>query len=150
MRVFISHSAKDAQTASRIRAALSKKGFQVWDPDRQLLPGSNWHIETGRALEHSDAVVFLLSGDPDHELHARREVQYVISRQKFEDRVVPVRLGTAKIPWILGRMSVIDAADSNIDRTADEIAARLQAIAPRKPARSATPKTPKKRLLRRG
>ncbi len=151
MRVFISHSAKDTAAASRIRAALSGKGFKVWDPERQILPGSNWLTETGRALAHSDAVVFLLSGDADHEPFARREVQYVISHPKYEDRVFPVRLGrdSGKIPWILNHMSVIDAEDNDVDRAADEIASRLKSVKTRKPGMTTLSKGVKKRLSRR-
>ena len=145
MRVFISHSAKDTEAANRMRTNLSDKGFKVWDPARQILPGSNWLSETGRALAHSDAVVFLWSGDPDHEPFARREVQYVISHPKYEDRVFPVRLG-GKVPWILNHMSVIDAEDHDVDRAANEIALRLKAA---KAQKTTTVKGLKKRLSRR-
>jgi len=131
MRVFISHSAKDADAANRIRTLLANEGFKVWDPERQLLPGSNWLSESGRALAKSDAVVFLWSGDPLHEQFARWELQYVISRPKYEDLVVPVRLASGKIPWIMENLTVIDATHKNAERTAHEIALRLKSAKPK-------------------
>jgi hypothetical protein len=162
MRVFISHSAKDTETASRIRRYLAREGFKVWDPDRQLLPGSNWLLESGRALAHSDAVVFLLSGDPLHEPFARRELQYVIAQAKYEDRVVPIRLspGTGKTSWILRNIGVIDATHQDVDRASEEIVVRLRTPKPRAASASrrraqasgvaaGAPKTAKKRAARR-
>lgn len=133
MRVFISHAHEDQNAASRIRAVLTEKGFDVWDPDRQILPGSNWLVETGQALEKADAVVFLLSPDSSRSA-LRYEVEYVISRPKYENRVIPVRLSHegGKFPWILDKMSVIDASNEAPEKVAQSIATRLKSATARK------------------
>jgi hypothetical protein len=135
MRVFISHSSQDQETADRFRTLLTQKGFEVWDPDRQLLPGSNWLIETGRALENADAVVFLLSPDSSRSA-LRYEVEYVIGRPKYENRVIPVRLSRegGKFPWILSKLSVIDASNESPEKVAERIATRLGSARTRKAA----------------
>ncbi|MEO8383233.1 MAG: toll/interleukin-1 receptor domain-containing protein [Acidobacteriota bacterium] len=140
MRVFISHSSTDEKFADHIRDFLTKVGFQVWDPDRDLLPGSNWLTETGRALEHADAVVLLLSDASLRSEFSKREIQYVTTQQKYENRVVPVRLGTGagKVPWILRNLSVIEAPAQDPEGTARLIATRLE----KPPVRSRSRKRP--------
>jgi TIR domain. len=135
MRVFISHTVSDDKFAGQLRDVLTREGFEVWDPDRNLLPGDNWLVETGRALERADAVVFLLSDSALESPFAKREIQYVIGHPKFEDHVVTVRLGKAtpsKIPWILRKLSVIDATPADPDKTAREVALRLRPTSRRK------------------
>lgn len=134
MRVFISHSASDDKFAGQVRDVLTSEGFDVWNPERDLLPGQNWLTETGRALERADAVVFLLSGDALQAPFAKREIQYVITHPKFENRVVTVRLGAdmGKIPWILRNLSVINATPTDGTRAGREIALRLKPPAKRK------------------
>ena len=61
MKVFISHSHADAPWAARVSDALEQTGLEVWNFDRNLLPGDNWAAEVARALEESEAMVVLLT-----------------------------------------------------------------------------------------
>jgi len=146
MRVFISHSENDSNFADRMRDALTAHGFNVWNPDRELFPGDNWLLKAGRALEKADVVVILLSSDSIDSPFSKREIQYVITQPKFENRVFPVRVGTGvrKIPWFF-RHLIIDASPGDAEKTATEIATRLktrqprkQTLSPRKSSRSST------------
>src|SRR5437016_1217807 len=102
MDIFISHSWKDRHFAEALRARLSSAGLNVWDPDRDVLPGDNWLIETGRALERADSVVFLISKDWLRSPWTLKEVEYAIGNRRFEDKVIPVLLSRGvKVPWIL-------------------------------------------------
>ncbi|HEU4889416.1 MAG TPA: toll/interleukin-1 receptor domain-containing protein [Thermoanaerobaculia bacterium] len=143
MRVFISHSASEKAFADAVRAGLIRRGFSVWNPDRELLPGDNWMLEAGRALERADAVVFILSADSIDSASAKLEIQYVIAQPKFEHRVFPVRVGkdVKKIPWVL-RDLVIEAPAADAECVAREIAQRLQ------PAKSVRRLAASKRRLR--
>jgi hypothetical protein len=133
MRVFISHSASENGFANAVRAALIRHGLHVWNPERELLPGDNWLLEAGRALEQADAVIFLLSADSVDSPFTQREIQYVIGQPKLEHRVFPVRVGKniRKIPWVL-RELIIEAPAADPESIAHEIANRLQE---KKPAR---------------
>ncbi len=55
MKVFLSHSHTDAPLAARVSKGLEENGLEVWNPDRDLLPGDNWAAEVARALEESPA-----------------------------------------------------------------------------------------------
>ncbi len=42
MKVFLSYAYDDAAVAKRFRKALADSGLEVFDPDRDHLPGDNW------------------------------------------------------------------------------------------------------------
>jgi hypothetical protein len=51
MKVFISHSQKDAEIAKELTSRLSDAGLDVWLAEREVMPGDNWPLETGKALQ---------------------------------------------------------------------------------------------------
>lgn len=127
MSVFLSYDSRDSRFAEQLLSRLVAEKFDVWDPARELYPGSNWLLEAGRALERADAVIFLISKHSVDTPALRHEVQYAISNLRFKDRVVPVILsrGMKNIPWILEKMSVIDATDHDMDRVAKLVATAM-------------------------
>jgi hypothetical protein len=141
MRVFLSYDSRDSQFAEELLPRLLAQKLKVWDPARELYPGSNWLLEAGRAFERADAVIFLISAHSVDTPALRREVQYAISNLRFKDRVVPVILSRdmKNIPWVLEKMSVIDATDHDMDRVAKLVAITLHGL---KPNRSSTRKVP--------
>ena len=135
MEVFLSYSWQDRRFADALRDRLNSAGLKVWDPDRQLLPGSNWLIETGLALERADSVVFLISEDSFRSPWTTREVEYAIGNQKFEGKVIPVLLSrNAKVPWILKQMQSVNASGRKPADVAREVARKLTSR--RRPAAS--------------
>src|SRR5260370_29476748 len=141
MRVFVSHNERDADFARELRQEMKAAGLDVWDPDLELLPGVNWLIKTGRALERADAIVFLASAEPS--VWTRKEVEYAIGQQSYEGRVITVRLTPkARIPWILNRLVVLDGSDRDAAAMAHEISRKLVSgrnrARRRKPLRTAT------------
>jgi hypothetical protein len=135
MRIFISHSASDSAFADAMCSALTREGYRVWNPERELLPGDNWLLEAGRALERADAVVLLLSPESIDSAFAKYQFQYVIAHAKFEHRVFPVILAPhhGKVPWVFKDLA-IDARNTDADHAAKEIASRLASEKRAKPA----------------
>jgi hypothetical protein len=131
MRVFISHTADDSSAAQRLREALNERSIDAWDPAVELFPGSNWLLETGRALERADAVVFLFSPASAESPSMRREVEFALTNPKFEDRVFPVLLSNdvSNYPWILTKFKTVSAFKGDMDHVADQIADMLSATA---------------------
>ena len=127
MRLFLSYDSRDSQFAEELLPRLLEQKLEVWDPARELYPGSNWLLEAGRAFERADAVIFLISEHSVDTPALRHEVQYAISNLRFKDRVVPVILsrGMKNIPWVLEKMSVIDATDHDMDRVAKLVATAM-------------------------
>src|SRR2546423_848822 len=92
MEVFLSYSWEDRHFADALRDRLNFAGLKVWDPDRHLLPGSNWLIETGLALQRADSVVFLISEDSLRSPWTVKEVEYAIGNRKLEGKVIQLSI----------------------------------------------------------
>jgi hypothetical protein len=98
-RIVIGH----AQLAS----CLKQSGLKVWDRSVQTLPGDNWALKTGEALEASDALVVLLSPGVGKSETIVRTVQYALGSERFQNRLIPVMVRpTTKFPWILKDLQV--------------------------------------------
>lgn len=121
MKVFISHSHTDAPLAARVSAALEKSGLEVWDPDREILPGDNWAGEVGRALEESQAMIVLLTPAAVDSPHVGREIEYALGSKNYTNRLIPVIVGSPdelpskRVPWIVRRMRWFGLEDAETD-----------------------------------
>ena len=113
MKVFISHAMDDAPLAGLIAKELQSAGFQVWTP-AELFPGDNWAKAMGEALDHSQAMVVLLTPSWIASPYAKNEVTYALGKETYKDRVIPVfasspqHLSRDNIPWILKSFPSID------------------------------------------
>lgn len=127
MQIFLSYERADEKLAARLREQLSKKGFDVWDPAREIFPGTNWARQVGDALEMSDAMVVILSPDSVKSELVQQEIEFAISDRKKEGRLIPVLARrTSDIPWILTKLKVLDAS-RGVESVSGEIATRLRA-----------------------
>src|SRR6266542_499267 len=121
---------KDEKFAGELRDQLTKLGLNVWNPHRELLPGSNWLLESGRALERADGIVFVFSKDTVRAPRSRKEVEYAITQQKLEGKLVSVLLAPRlEIPWILNNLPVVNAARQSPAWVAREVFRRLGSAA---------------------
>ncbi|HSN87833.1 MAG TPA: toll/interleukin-1 receptor domain-containing protein, partial [Thermoanaerobaculia bacterium] len=59
IKVFLSYAHSDGNWARELSGHLEAAGFRVLDPVGQLLPGDNWSLEIGKALDSSQAMVVL-------------------------------------------------------------------------------------------
>ena len=108
--MFISHAADDSAVAAALTRDLRKAGFEVWPDADSLAPGDNWALALGQALERAEAMVVLLSPDSVSSEWFKRELEYVLTSRRFRGRLVPVMIRkTADVPWILRKLSFIDA-----------------------------------------
>lgn len=125
-RVFISYSHRDRKTAERVAETIRNEGYDAWW-DEDIPPGANWAEETAEALNRSQAIVILISPDFMESDYAQKEINFALSGEKFNRRVIPVLLKpTAQLPWIFNRLNVIDAS-RNIDKAARQVVDALRA-----------------------
>jgi len=76
--------------------------------EEEILPGENFSLEVGKALERSEAIIILLSPDSVESSNVRSEIAYALSSPKFEGRVFPVVVKpTSGIPWFLQTFPMI-------------------------------------------
>jgi hypothetical protein len=113
MKVFLSHAQEDVDLARRVGDALEEAGLEVWDAERDVLPGDNFALEAGQALQHSDAMVVLLTPAGVRSRFVRAELEYALGEKTFKGRLVPLIVGTPQeipdeeLPWILKRLQTV-------------------------------------------
>ena len=126
MNVFLSHSHADKKWADALRTGLMEAGFQVWNPVDDMGAGINWHLEIGKALERSDAMIVLLSPDSVSSPSVRSEIEYALSGSQFRGRLIPVLLKpTAEVPWILQKQPFIRVT-KDVNETVRHVASALR------------------------
>jgi hypothetical protein len=130
MKIFLSYSDVDEDFARELSGHLSRAGNEVLDPAQNLIGGQNWHLEIGRALDESDAFVVLVSPEAARSPWQRHEIDYALTQQRFEGRLVPVFLKpTPEAPWILQKLAHIKGTDP--EKVADRILRQLKTPAER-------------------
>jgi hypothetical protein len=114
MKVFLSHTASDDKLAQQFAAILENEGYEVWDDERDLMPGENWLGAMSRALEEAQAMVVLLTPNALRSTSVRREIEYALAKQSYNRKsVIPVLVGDAEhlpmedVPWILRQLQVV-------------------------------------------
>jgi hypothetical protein len=107
-RIFLSHASEDSQAAREITEVLHKGGFEVWDPNLELLPGAKWASSIQNALDTSDAMVVLVSPHASKSPYLQREVEYALGTERYSGRLIPVMLGeTRDYPWIFDDLPMV-------------------------------------------
>ena len=86
-KVFISHSAKDADWARSFAHALKQRGVTVWFDEFDVQPGESWSDAIEAGLRSSDVLVPLLDGGSSSTRNFFFELGAAIAMGK---RVVPI------------------------------------------------------------
>jgi TIR domain len=108
LKVFLSYAQSDGKWARELSEHLEAAGFEVFDPIGQLLPGDNWSLEIGKALDDSQAMVVLISPAAVQSSWVQREIQYALGSEKYQDRLIPVEVEpTTDFPWVLRHLQWI-------------------------------------------
>ena len=90
IRIFVSYARRDAaQLASRLHADLQALGYEVWMDRARLSGGDRWRYEIHRMIEHSDAVLALVSDGAFTSDICRVEQSWALDSGK---RVIPIRV----------------------------------------------------------
>jgi hypothetical protein len=118
MQIFISYAAKDQSLAFRLGDELASAGFAVWYAAKDIDPGDNWAMKIGQALDESDLMVVLVTHRAMEAESLRADIQYALTSKRFEQRIVPVLVGTEwqigkEVPWILLTMDPVYIASAS-------------------------------------
>lgn len=111
-RIFLSHAPGDQQWARKLSEQLEAAGFEVFDPFDELLPGDNWSLAIGRALDTSDAMIVLMSPAGANSTWVQNEIQYALGSERFQDRLILIEIEpTENFPWVLNHLPWIRQAN---------------------------------------
>ena len=112
IQVFMSYAQSDAGLAKELSSYLKAQGFRVFDPAVELFPGDNWHLETGKALEASQAMVVLISPEAVRSPWIQEEIGFALGSKQFAGRLISIEVEPTKdVPWILRRLQWIRIKD---------------------------------------
>lgn len=85
--VFVSYSRRDAQFVRRIADSISERGKEVWLDTEGIADGEVFPAAIKRAIEQSDAFLFVITPAAVDSAYCENEVEYAKEMQK---RIVPV------------------------------------------------------------
>jgi len=107
-KVFLSYASADQQPVRRIAEHLRGAGFQVWDPEQEILPGADWLSQLRGALDSASAVVVFVSPDAMESRSVAHEIEYALGARHLRGRLIPVLLRPTKdAPWILQSLAPV-------------------------------------------
>ena|ERR1700685_3013386 len=110
--VFLSYSRVDQDLVQQVANRLRKAELTVWDPERDLLPGSEWASELQAALESAKAMIVFISPEAVASREVSHEIGYALGARHLRGRLIPVILREAQdAPWILNSLQPIRYAD---------------------------------------
>jgi len=85
--VFICHVEEDATVALEIAVGLEEAGYATWCYELDSIPGASYLIQTGRAIEHSKAVIVVIS---PHSLGSNQVTKEVVRAHESGKHFIPV------------------------------------------------------------
>ena len=104
----MSYARSDREHVQSIATELRDAGFRVWDPDFEILPGSDWTGELKSGLESSDAMLVFVSPRAMESRDVSHEIEYALGAKRLSGRLIPVVIRPAKnAPWILDSLQPI-------------------------------------------
>jgi hypothetical protein len=126
MKIFLSYASQDQESAQMLAKNLEAKGHRVWDPERDLISGSDWASTLMKQMKSAEAMVVLLSPEAVDSRWVSHEIEYALGAKRLQDRLIPVLVRpTKKIPWILRELQLVKLGD-NPEKATQEILERLQ------------------------
>jgi hypothetical protein len=110
MKIYVSYAQPDSDFAAAVAKQLMVQSHHVWMDQLSLLPGDNWQLAAGKALQDSDAMVVLLSPNSARSRGQKHEINYALGSDQYAGRVIPVFIRpTKEYPWILDKFSTVQA-----------------------------------------
>lgn len=107
-KVFLSYARADRDQARKLAYHLREAGLEVWDPEQELLPGSDFTSDLKEALDTAEAVVVLISPEAMESRSVSHEIEYALGAKHLRGRLISVVVRpTKEIPWILNTLHMI-------------------------------------------
>ena len=129
--IFVSYAQEDKDFVQSLSSALKQRKRETWVDWEGIQPTDKWHQEIFRAIEHADAVLFVLSTHSASSNFCREELTHAFNNNK---RIIPIvreKVGVAALPefirerqWIFFRegddpgkalVSLITALDTDLE-----------------------------------
>ena len=127
--VFISHAPTSAKTAKKLAEVLRARGVSAWSNVELPLNGGQWRSVTRKALEASQAIIFVIEPrrEPGSRVRDEWSEALLASWSEPSKRLVPLLIGDAEAPAFLKIRHALRIRDTSaeVERAAHEIAEAL-------------------------
>lgn len=90
MRIFMSHSSRDADKMVLLANRLEERGFTCWLAPRDIPMGNEFAEQLVKAIEDCDLMLVLLTEHSNNSQHVVREINHAVDRRK---PILPVIIG---------------------------------------------------------
>jgi len=108
-KVFLSYARSARAQAQKIGQQLRQAGFDVWDPDKEILPGDDFVAHLKVALDCAGAVVVFISPEGMASRSVSYEIEYALGAKHLRRRLIPVMMRPTKdVPWIVGSLESVE------------------------------------------
>ena len=105
----MSYARSDRNQAQKIGQELRQAGSEVWDLDKEVLPGDRWVTSLQVALDSTDAVVVFISPAGMALRDVSYAIEYSLGAKHLRNRLIPVIMRPTKdAPWILGSLESVE------------------------------------------
>ena len=125
LRIFLSHSTKDADFATTLAAALIGAGFQPWLCEVDIEIGANFVSKINQGLRESDIALLLWSQHAVNSRWTEEEWTAALSRQVEESSI---RLGIILLPGCPMPLPPLLRTKNFVDARSDQPAALRQTV----------------------
>jgi hypothetical protein len=115
-KVFLSYARSDRDPAQKIGHRLREAGFEVWDPDKEILPGADWAADLKVALDSAGALIVFISPEGMASRSVSYEIGYALGARHLRSRLIPVLIRPTKdMPWILDSIGSVKTGRKLVD-----------------------------------
>jgi hypothetical protein len=87
-KVFLSYARSDRDPAQKIGRQLREAGFEVWDPDTEILPGADWTVDLKVALDSAGALIVFISPEGLASRSVSYEIEYALGARHLRGRLI--------------------------------------------------------------
>jgi hypothetical protein len=101
MRVFVSHSWENSETAAQVARALQRCGIETWIDSQNLTAGRNWKEAIQEAMAQADGFVFFMG--PSRQIDSHQHFDWLTASEGDLDSdpskaVVPILIDDTPAP----------------------------------------------------
>lgn len=125
--VFVSYSNKDKPVADAVVAGLENRGIRCWVAPRDITPGSSWGEAIIKAIEGSQIMVIILSGNSNRSTQVVREVERAVANNVV---IIPFRIEkidpTGAMAYFLSTEHWLDAITPPLEEHIEKLANTIQ------------------------
>ena len=120
--IFLSHATPDKPFVLALKTAFEALGLRVWLDKDEIQAGDNWVLRLSDGLQTSRYMVLVLSNHTaDGRPWVEQEWTSFMGGKRPLGRLLPVKIDSIDLPFILNATQAVDAIDRDVGRVAAEI-----------------------------